>query len=260
MLPPRIVVCLLLRNHGLVKTVRFSNAAYIGDPINAVHIFNEKEVDELVFLDITATRERRGPPFELLERITTECFMPLCYGGGVRSIADVKKLVSMGVEKIAINSYAVERPSFIREAADVCGSSSVIASIDVRKTLLGGYRVVTHGGTQKTGLDPIACATEMERQGAGEIILTSVDRDGTMSGYDLELVRRVSTAVNIPVVACGGAGSLADLRAAVVEGGASAAAAGSMFVFHGRHRAVLITYPARSEIRKLFSPSIPSTA
>jgi cyclase len=260
MLPPRIVVCLLLRNQGLVKTVRFKDPKYIGDPINAVRIFNEKEVDELVFLDITATRERRRPPFELLERITTECFMPLCYGGGVRTIGDVKRLVGLGVEKVAINTYAVQRPAFIREAADLCGSSSVIASIDVMKTLFGRYVVVTHGGTRKTGLDPVQFAIEMERQGAGEIILNSVDRDGTMSGYDLELVRRVSTAVGIPVVACGGAGSLDDLRSAVVEGHASAAAAGSMFVYHGRHRAVLITYPSAPQIKKLFPPPMASPA
>jgi cyclase len=249
---PRIVPCLLLRDQGLVKTTRFKNPKYVGDPTNAVRIFNDKEVDELVFLDITASSDGRQPQFELLARMTSECFMPLCYGGGVRSTADMRKLFAIGIEKVAVNTYAVERPEFIREAADVFGSSSVIVSIDVKKRLLGRNEVVTLGGKRRTGLDPVEHAVSMERQGAGELLLNSVDRDGTMLGYDLDLIRSVSDAVDIPVIACGGAGSIRDLYLAISQGGASAAAAGSMFVFHGPHRAVLITYPSPTELSETF--------
>ena len=233
-----------------MKTTGFSKPRYVGDPINAVRIFNDKEVDELVFLDITATREGREPPFDLLEEIATECFMPLCYGGGVRSIEHLRRLFALGIEKVAINSFATVSPEFLREAADAFGSSSVIASIDVKKDWRGRYRVVSHGATRRTNLTPAEFAVEMERQGAGEILLTSVDRDGTMSGYDLDLIRTVTSAVGIPVVACGGAGSVDDLAKAIRVAGASAAAAGSLFVFHGPHRAVLITYPGASELRR----------
>jgi cyclase len=251
MLPPRVIPCLLLRNQGLVKTVGFKNPRYLGDPINVVRIFNDKEVDELVFLDILAARERRSPPFELISQIASECFMPLCYGGGVRTIPDIRRLLAIGIEKVAVNSFAHERPSFIREAADLFGSSSVIVSIDVKKRRFGGKEVVTNGGERWTGIDPVAFAVEMERQGAGELLLNSVDRDGSMTGYDLELVKQVSTAVSIPVIACGGAGSINDLGSAITFGGASAAAAGSLFVFHGPHRAVLITYPSPAELQAL---------
>lgn len=253
MLPARVIPCLLLRNQGLVKTIRFKNPTYIGDPTNAVRIFNDKEVDELVFLDITAARQRLSPQFDLLARMTSECFMPLCYGGGVRTIADMRRLFALGIEKVAINTHAVERPEFVREAADLFGSSSVVVSIDVRKRMLGGYEVVTMGAQRRTGLDPLTFAMEMERQGAGEILLNSVDRDGTMSGYDLDLTRAVAGGVGIPVIACGGAGSLADVVSVISDGGASAAAAGSLFVFHGPHRAVLITYPSPADLKAAFS-------
>jgi imidazole glycerol-phosphate synthase subunit HisF len=248
----RIIPVLLLKDGGLVKTVRFKGSTYLGDPINIVKIFNDKEVDELVLLDISASAERRRPPFDFLAQVTTECFMPLCYGGGVRTLDDVRTLVALGVEKIALNSYAVQRPEFLREAADLVGSSSVVASIDVRRKFFGGYEVVTFGGRQATGLDPVTFAQEAERHGAGELLLNSVDRDGTMRGYDLDLVRRVTSAVGIPVVACGGAGSVADLAAVVRTAGASAAAAGSMFVFQGRHRAVLVNTPGEPELRSAF--------
>jgi len=254
MLRARVIPVLLLKDGGLVKTVRFKRPTYLGDPINIVKIFNDKEVDELILLDITATLEGRRPPLEFLAQVTTECFMPLCYGGGVRSTDDVRALVSLGVEKVAVNSYAVERPDFLRAAADLVGSSSVVAAIDVKRKLFGGYEVVTHGGRRRTGWDPVAFAEEAERQGAGELFLNSVDRDGTMEGYDLDLVRRVSGAVGIPVVACGGSRGIADLAAAVTVGGASAAAAGSMFVFQGRHRAVLVNTPDEVELRSAFGP------
>jgi cyclase len=247
-LAARVIPCLLLRGQGLVKTVKFKNPVYIGDPTNAVRIFNDKEVDELVFLDITASREDRGPQFELLARMTSECFMPLCYGGGIRTIGEMRKLFALGIEKVAINTAAVERPAFVREAAEQFGSSSIVVSIDVKRRMLGRYEVVAMGAQRRTGAEPATWAADMEREGAGEILLTSVDRDGTMTGYDLELTRAVTSAVGIPVIACGGAGSLTDLGKAISEGGASAVAAGSLFVFHGPHRAVLITYPSQAEL------------
>jgi cyclase len=252
MIQTRVIPCLLLRNHGLVKTVRFADPKYLGDPINIVRIFNDKEVDELVFLDITATVDKKEPPYELLERITSECFMPLCYGGGVSDIATMTRLYSMGIEKVALNSSAVENPQLVAAAAEIFGSQSVIVSIDVKKKILGGYEVYTHSGRKATGLTPVQHAQEMARRGAGEILLNSIDRDGMMKGYDLALVRTVASAVDVPVVACGGAATVDDLVAVVNDGGASAAGAGSMFVFQGPHRAVLISYPSGIQLRERF--------
>lgn len=252
MLRTRVIPCLLLRNGGLVKTVKFGEPKYVGDPINAVKIFNEKEVDELVFLDITATAANRGPNLELIRDIATEAFMPFGYGGGITTIKQVASLVALGVEKVVLNTSVVERPQFIREAADLVGSSSVVVSIDVKRSLLGRYEVVTRNASARSGLDPVAWAKRAASLGAGEILLTSVDREGTQKGYDLALVRQVTESVSIPVIASGGAGSLDDFRAAVQEGGASAVAAGSLFVFHGKHRAVLITYPDYRELEKVF--------
>jgi cyclase len=248
----RVIPCLLLKNQGLVKTVKFKAPTYLGDPINVVRIFNDKEVDELVLLDITATIEHRKPRVKLISQIASECFMPLGYGGGIRSLENIRELFGIGIEKVIINSFAAENPSLIREAADLAGSSSVVVSIDVRKNLWGKQEVFTHSGTKSTGLEPVKYAQEMEAMGAGELLLNSIDRDGTMDGYDLELIKRVSQAVHIPVVACGGAGSVTNLIEAVKEGGASAAAAGSLFVFQGRHRAVLISYPSAPELKKAF--------
>jgi cyclase len=250
---PRVIPCLLLLNKGLVKTRKFKEPTYLGDPINVVKIFNAKEVDELVFLDITASLESRKPPFEYLSEIATECFMPLGYGGGVRNIEDIRKLFNIGIEKVSINSYSVLNPSFIKEAADSFGSQSIVVSIDVRKGLLGRYTVCTHSGTKNTKLDPVQFAIEMAKMGAGEILLNSIDRDGSMEGYDLDLIKRVSESVDIPVVACGGAGNIIHLANAVNKGGASAVAAGSMFVFQGPHRAVLISYPTENELREAFN-------
>lgn len=253
MLRTRVIPCLLVRRGGLVKTVRFKDPRYLGDPINAVRIFNEKEVDELLVLDISATAEGRGPPMQLLSELASECFMPLAYGGGVRSVEQMRAIFAIGVEKVALNTAAVEDPALVRAAADAFGSQSVVASLDVRKKLLGGYEVVTRGATKGTGLDPVACARTMERSGAGEILLQSVDRDGTMSGYDVDLVRRVAGAVSVPVIACGGAGSVGDLGDVVRKGGAAAAAAGSLFVFQGRHRAVLINFPSQDELGRVLA-------
>jgi cyclase len=251
MLKTRVIPCLLLQGHGLVKTVQFKNPRYIGDPLNSVRIFNDKEVDELIFLDISATTEKREPNFDLVKAIASEAFMPFGYGGGVSTSEHVRKLIHLGVEKVVINSQAVENPSFIYEASCLSGSQSIVVSIDVKKTLFGKYVVMTHGGMHNTGLEPVGFAKRMQEMGAGEIFLNSIDRDGTMKGYDVDLIQRVASAVSIPVVACGGAATSHDFVLAVRDGGASAVAAGSMFVFHGKHKAVLITYPPISELERI---------
>ncbi|MBK6644605.1 MAG: imidazole glycerol phosphate synthase subunit HisF [Anaerolineales bacterium] len=250
MIKPRVIPALLLKGQGLVKTVKFKEPKYLGDPINIVRIFNDKEVDELVLLDITATPEKRGPQFDLLKNIASEAFIPLAYGGGIRSMDDVKKLLSIGIEKLIMNTSAVEAPSLVREVADHAGSQAAVVSMDVKKGLLGKYEVFTHCGQKKTGLDPVKHAVEMERMGVGEIIINSIDRDGTMQGYDLELVRKVADAVRVPVVACGGAGNLSHVSEVIKQGHASAAAAGSIFVFQGPLRGVLISYPTPKELKE----------
>ena len=245
----RVIPCLLVRGDGLVKTRKFKDPVYVGDPVNAVRIFSEKEVDELVVLDIDASREGRGPNFDLVTEIAGECFMPMAYGGGIRTLDEVRRLVRSGVEKVVINSAAVESTEVVRQAADVFGSQAVVGAVDVRRTLLGGYKVTTRSATVESRVDLDAHVRALVAAGAGEIFLNSVDRDGMMAGYDLELIRRVTGAVNVPVVACGGAGTVEHLLTAVREGGASAVSAGSMFVFHGKHRAVLINYPTQAELK-----------
>ena len=244
----RVIPCLLLSGDGLVKTVRFAQPTYVGDPINAVKIFNDREVDELAILDISATRERRDPPFDHLQAIAGECFMPLSYGGGIRTIEHARRLFSIGIEKVIINTAAVETPSLLTAIAEEYGSQAVIASIDVKKDWLGRQRVFTRAGTNNTGLSPHAHAESVVAKGAGEILLTSIDRDGTMSGYDVEMIRELSAAVPVPLVACGGAGTIAHLGEAI-NAGASAVAAGSLFVFTGSRRAVLINYPSSADLK-----------
>ncbi|MBI4339608.1 MAG: imidazole glycerol phosphate synthase subunit HisF [Chloroflexi bacterium] len=248
----RVIPVLLLKGRGLVKTRQFARPDYLGDPINIVKIFNDKEVDELVLLDIAATVENTPPQFDFLEQIVSECFMPVCYGGGLRRLEDVQRLFKAGIEKVAINSYAVENPRLVTEIAEVYGSQAVVASLDAKKRLMGGYELRIHGGRQGTGLDPASFARRMEAAGAGEILLYSIDRDGTMEGYDLPLVHAVASTVRVPVIACGGARNLEDFRLAVGQG-ASAVAAGSMFVYQGRHKAVLISYPPYDELERLFA-------
>ena len=250
MIKPRVIPALLLKGQGLVKTVKFKEPKYLGDPINIVRIFNDKEVDELVLLDITATPEKRGPQFDLLKNIASEAFIPLAYGGGIRSMDDVKKLLSIGIEKLIMNTSAMETPSLVREVADHAGSQAAVVSMDVKKGLLGKYEVFTHCGQKKTGLDPVKHAVEMERMGVGEIIINSINRDGTMQGYDIDLVRKVADAVRVPVVACGGAGNLSHVSEVIKQGHASAAAAGSIFVFQGPLRGVLISYPTPKELKE----------
>lgn len=226
---------------------------YIGDPINAVRIFSEKEVDETVVLDICASRDGREPNYQLIEELAGEAFMPLAYGGGIRTLDQIRRLIRSGVEKVVINSAAAESTSIIREAADIFGSQAVVAAIDIRRSIFGKYRVVTKSGTIETKLDLYAYVEHLVSAGVGEIFVNNIDLDGTMKGYDLPLIRSITELVNVPVVACGGAGSTSHLFDGIHAGGASAVAAGSMFVFHGKHKAVLISYPTSLEIDQLSS-------
>ena len=248
MLRTRIIPVLLLRNESLVKTVRFGKFTYVGDPCNTLRIFNELEVDELLFLDITATRERRGPNLKVLADIANECFMPLGYGGGVRTLDQAKSIFDIGFEKIAVNTYAVEHPEFMTELAKYYGNQAVIASIDIKKGFLGKNLVQTFSGRHRTILDPVAWAKELESRGAGEILLTAIDREGTWSGFDLELVNSVADAVSIPVIAHGGAGTLAHIGEVVRQAGASAVALGSMVVFQKKGMGVLVNFPEKNQL------------
>jgi cyclase len=247
----RVIPCLLLQEGGLVKTSRFRRPRYVGDPINAIRIFNDKYVDELVLLDIDAARRGNDPDYDLVARIAGECFMPLCYGGGIRSLSQARRIVASGVEKIAVNSAGIDHPRLIAELSQELGASSVVAAIDVKRDLLGRERVFHPGRRRLTALDPVQHARALVALGAGEVFLNNVDRDGQYSGFDLDLIARLSAAVSVPVIACGGASTLEDMRDAVAAG-ASAAAAGSIFVFYGPHRAVLINYPDYPSVRKLF--------
>jgi cyclase len=246
----RIIPCLLLRGHGLVKTRKFKDPVYLGDPVNAVRIFNDKEVDELVLLDIDASKEGREPNYEVIAEIAGECFMPIAYGGGIRTLDQARRLIRCGVEKVVINTAATKSYNVIRDTAQVFGRQAVVGAIDVRKTLLGGYRIVTKSASAEVKVPLDEHVQGLIEAGVGEIFLNSVDRDGMMDGYDLQLIRRVAQQVSVPLIACGGAGTVDHLAAAVKEGGASAVAAGSMFVFHGRLRAVLISYPQRLTLRR----------
>ncbi len=252
MLKARVIPVLLLRQNGLVKSVGFKKHKYIGDPVNAVRIFNEKEVDELLIIDIDASREKRGPDFGMLHDISREAFMPFGYGGGVRDLATIKKLLQSGVEKVCINHFALQQPDFLRSAAEYCGSQSLVVAIDAKQDLWGNHHVYDHVKAKNLPMTPWEYAARAESLGAGEILLSSVDRDGTYKGYDLGLVRKVATAVQIPVIALGGASCTEDVSKVIHEGKASAAAAGSLFVYYGAHRAVLINYPEKKTLRALF--------
>lgn len=256
MLKSRFIPTLLLRGKGLYKTVKFKNETYIGDPINAVRIFNDKAVDELILLDIMATRNLSEPNFELIADIASEAFIPLCYGGAVNKIEHFEKLYRIGVEKVAVNAAATGGMELISDAARIFGNQSVVVGIDVRRSLIGRYERYVNGASLNTKKNPIDVARQAEQAGAGEILLYSVDRDGTMQGYDIPLVKSICEKVRIPVVACGGAGSLSHMVSVIREGGASSAAAGSLFVFKGKHRAVLITYPDENMIDKALGEKI----
>jgi imidazole glycerol-phosphate synthase subunit HisF len=248
----RIIPCLLLRGSGLVKTVRFRKPSYVGDPINAVRIFNDKEVDELILLDIQAHQSSADAiQYDRVAQIAGECFMPLAYGGGIRTTDQMRRLYSLGVEKVVLNTAAYESPELISAGAALFGISSIVVSIDIKRTLTG-YAVYTHGGSRKRSGNMVSYARECARLGAGELMANSIDRDGTMAGFDVAAIRKIADEVSVPVIACGGAGRLEDFVQAVREGRASAVAAGSLFVFHGPHRAVLINYPRRTDIEAAF--------
>jgi cyclase len=244
MLKSRITPCLLVHNKGLVKTVQFKEGKYVGDPINAVRIFNEKEVDELIVLDIDATVNGSEPNYKMIENLASECRMPLCYGGGVKTAKQAERILSLGVEKVAISSAAIENPEIITEIAEQAGSQSVIIVLDVKKKRFGSrYDVLTHNGTKNTKLCPFELVGRMENLGVGEFIINSIDQDGVMKGYDQSLIQNIHETINVPMTALGGAGSLDDIKALVQKHGIIGAAAGSLFVFKGVYKAVLINYP-----------------
>jgi cyclase len=251
MLRPRVIPCLLIHEGGLVKTVAFRNPKYVGDPINAVKIFNEKESDELVVLDIDATVRGKEPDYQTIAHLAAECRMPLAYGGGVRSAEQAKRIISLGVEKVCVSAAAIERPTLVSEIAEAVGSQSVAVVVDAKKKLLGGWEVCTHNGRRSTGRSPLDVAREAEAHGAGEIIVNSIDRDGEMKGYDLALAAKVRDAVHVPLTILGGAGSLADIGQVITLCGTVGAAAGSLFVFKGAYRAVLINYPQQAQKEEL---------
>jgi cyclase len=254
MLYPRIIPCLLVHNKGLVKTTRFKEPKYVGDPINAVKIFNEKEVDELIVVDIDASREEKEPDYKMIENLAAECRMPFCYGGGIKSVEQAQHIFSLGVEKIAISSLAVENPTIITEIAERVGNQSVVVVMDVKKKAFSSkYEIYLHNGTKATGLDPVIFAVEMQKLGAGEIVVNSIDNDGVMKGYDLSLIQKIRDKINIPLTVMGGAGSIADIGELIEQHGIIGAAAGSIFVFKGKYRAVLINYPTVKEKEVLIS-------
>lgn len=252
MLRSRIIPCLLVHRKGLVKTVNFKNPKYVGDPINAVKIFNEKEVDELIVLDIDATREGRGPDFELIKNLAIECRMPFCYGGGVYNSEQAKKIINLGAEKIAISSAAIQNINCLREIGEAVGVQSVVVVIDVKKKILGGYDIYTHNGSIKSKYKLKDYITEIEQIGIGEIVLNSIDKDGIMKGYDLTLVDMVREISNVPMTVIGGAGSLEDIKDLISKYKTIGAAAGSLFVFKGKYKAVLINYPNQNEKLPLY--------
>lgn len=248
----RVIPCLLLQDGGLVKTEKFKNPKYVGDPINAIRIFNDKYVDELIFLDINASRLNKEPDYDLIARIAGECFMPLCYGGGIKTVEQARKLVALGVEKISINSTAIHNLELIKQLVNELGSQSVVGAMDVKRNFWGKEYVYDASLGRLTKLNPLTHAQNLIAAGVGEIFINDVSRDGTFNGYNIALISSIANKINVPLIACGGASSVDDMHE-VFLAGASAAAAGSLFVFYGPHRAVLINYPEYSIVKKLFS-------
>jgi cyclase len=251
MFRPRVIPVSLLKGKGLVKSTAFKNYNYIGDPINAVKIYNDLKADELVFLDITASQENRMISLDLVKKIGEEANMPFAVGGGIKSIENIREVISSGAEKVIINSEAAIYPEFIQEASETFGSSTIVVCIDVKKKWLGKEQTWIKAGTKATGMNPVEFAKLMEKKGAGEIIIQSIERDGTMEGYDLDLIKRISESVTIPVVALGGAGSILDLKNAYQKSFANGLAAGSLFVYHGPRKGVLINYIEKSDLQKI---------
>ncbi len=256
MLRPRIIPCLLVKNKGLVKTVNFKTPKYLGDPINAVRIFNEKQVDELMIVDIDATVEKRGPDFKIIEYWASQCRMPLCYGGGITTIDEAKTIFGLGVEKVALSAAAVNDPTLITKIAEKVGSQSVIVVLDVKKNKNNQYEVFTHNGLKATGIDPIHFAKKMQDFGVGEIVINAIDNDGVMKGYDFNLIDQVRNAVSVPMTVLGGAGTINDIAELIKRFKIIGASAGSLFVFKGIYKAVLINYPSPSDKRKLITEAL----
>lgn len=252
MLRPRIIPSLLIQDNGLVKTVNFKNPKYVGDPINAVKIFNEKEVDELAIFDIDATSKGLEPNYSLIERIANQSRMPLCYGGGVKTVEQAQKIFGLGIEKIALSSAVLQNPNLITQIAERVGAQSVVVVLDVKKKLLGGYEVYTHNGKKATGINPFKFIEEAQKLGAGEIIINSIDQDGVMKGYDVNLIDKCREKTSLPMTVLGGAGSLEDIKNIIDRHKIIGVAAGSLFVFKGKYKAVLINYPERAEKNNLF--------
>jgi len=248
----RVIPILLLHEKGLVKTTKFTSPKYIGDPINAIKIFNEKEIDELIFLDIDASKNNLEPDYNLLSEIASECFMPLGYGGGITKVEQVSHILDIGIEKVVINSSAISNPKLVYESSKVTGKQSIVVSIDIKNNWLGNRKIFSHSGLDTSNINVIEFIKIIEDNGAGELIINSVDNDGMMAGYDIEFLKEVTESVNIPVVACGGAGKIIHFQEAINCGKCSAVAAGSMFVFHGPHKAVLINYPDQKKLENIF--------
>ncbi len=247
MLRPRIIPSLLIQDNGLVKTVNFKNGKYVGDPINAVRIFNEKEVDELAVFDIDATVKGLEPNYSLIERIANQSRMPLCYGGGVKTVEQAQKIFGLGIEKIALSSSVLANPNLISDIAERVGSQSVIVVLDVKKKLFGGYEVYTHNGKKATGINPFEFIEKAQKMGAGEIVINSIDQDGMMKGYDMNLIDKARERTSLPMTVLGGAGSLEDIQKVIDKHQIIGVAAGSLFVFKGKYKAVLINYPTKIE-------------
>jgi cyclase len=253
MLRSRITPCLLVHNKGLVKTVGFKDAKYVGDPINAVKIFNEKEVDELMVLDIDASVEGRGPDFTLIRNLAVECRMPFCYGGGVTTVEEAKQIIHLGAEKVALSCAVINDFSLLRKIGEAVGVQSVVVVLDVKKKgLFGGYEIFTHNGTKATGLKVKDFVQRLDKEGVGEIVINSIDRDGKMEGYDLSLIDLVRDSTEVPITVLGGAGSLNDIKEVISKYRVIGVSAGSLFVFKGKYKAVLISYPNKQEKKELY--------
>ena len=251
MLQIRVIPSLLLKNDSLVKTVNFKNPRYIGDPVNTARIFNELEVDELMLLDILATNNNSKPNFNILSELANECFMPLAYGGGINDFEDAKKIFQIGIEKVVVNSIAFSKPAFITELAEHFGNQAIVASIDVKKNMFGKYQVYSNSGTKKQKVEPVVWAQKLEQLGAGEILLTAIHQEGTWSGFDINIIEKISNAVNIPVIANGGASSIEDIGKAVKEGQASAVSLGSMIVYQNKGMGVLVNFPDAKKLKRV---------
>lgn len=253
MLRSRIIPCLLVRNKGLVKTVKFKEGKYVGDPINAVKIYNEKEVDELMVIDIDATAEGKRPNFDLIKKLAVECRMPFCYGGGVKTVEDAKKIINLGAEKVALSSVAITNPELLPKIARAIGTQSVVVVLDVKKKkLFGSYELYTHNGQKKMKQNPFDFVKQIQELGIGEIIINSIDNDGVMNGYDFKMLDAFRELIYVPMTILGGAGNISDIKEAISRYKTIGVSAGSLFVFKGKYKAVLINYPSKQERKKLY--------